>query len=48
MDLYGDALINLALSDANAGQLMDLNGRPVTSLITNTGRIETRVGRRCC
>jgi hypothetical protein len=45
VDLYGDALINLALSDAHAGQLRDAQGEPVTSLLTNTGRIETTGGR---
>ena len=44
VDLYGDALVNLALSDRHAGQLVGLNGEPVTSLITNTGRIETAGG----
>ena len=44
VDLYGDALINLALSDAHAGQLRQANGDPVASLITNTGRIETSGG----
>src|SRR6185312_6496583 len=41
VDLYGDALINLALSDANAGQLVGANGEPVSTLITNTGHIDT-------
>jgi filamentous hemagglutinin family protein len=44
VDLYGDALINLALSDANVGQLRDANGEPIKSLITNSGRIETAGG----
>ena len=44
VDLYGDALINLALSDANAGQLRTLDGKPVTSLVSNAGRIETDGG----
>lgn len=44
VDLYGDALINLALSEGNAGQLVGLDGRPVTSLLTNTGHIETAGG----
>jgi len=44
VDLYGDALINLAISENNRGQLVGLNGEPVTSLITNTGRIETAGG----
>jgi filamentous hemagglutinin family protein len=45
VDLYGDALINLALSEANIGQLRDASGVPVTSLITNTGQIDTAGGR---
>jgi filamentous hemagglutinin family protein len=44
VDLYGDALINLALSDAHAGQLRQVNGEPVASLVTNTGRIEMAGG----
>lgn len=44
VDLYGDALINLALNEGNAGQLVGLDGRPVTSLLTNTGHIETAGG----
>ncbi len=40
IDLYGDQLVNLALSDANIGQLMDAYGQPVQSLITQAGRIE--------
>ncbi|HUR35888.1 MAG TPA: filamentous hemagglutinin N-terminal domain-containing protein [Vicinamibacterales bacterium] len=44
VDLYGDALINLALSGANAGQLAGPDGRPVTSLLTNSGRIDTDGG----
>ena len=44
VDLYGDALINLALSDAHAGQLRQANGDAVASLVTNTGWIETAGG----
>jgi filamentous hemagglutinin family protein len=44
VDLYGDSLINLALSDANAGQLHTATGEPVTSLITNTGTIDASGG----
>src|SRR5262249_17510686 len=40
IDLYGDALINLALSDANAGQLRASDGGAVTSLLTNAGTIQ--------
>ncbi len=39
VDLYGDALINLALSDVHAGQLRHANGEPVTSLVTHSGQI---------
>jgi filamentous hemagglutinin family protein len=45
VDLYGDGLINLALSDIHAGQLRALNGEPVTSLIANAGSIDTAGGR---
>ncbi len=45
VDLYGDGLIDLALSDANAGQLRELNGASVTSLVTHTGTIDTAGGR---
>lgn len=44
VDLYGDALVNLALSDRHAGQLVGLNGEPVTSLVTNQGRIDAAGG----
>jgi hypothetical protein len=44
VDLYGDSLINLALSDANAGQLHTATGEPVTSLITNSGTIDSGGG----
>ncbi|MFI5179239.1 MAG: filamentous hemagglutinin N-terminal domain-containing protein, partial [Vicinamibacterales bacterium] len=45
IDLYGDSLINLALSDIHAGQLHSLNGEPITSLINQAGTIETAGGR---
>ena len=45
VDLYGDGLINLALSDVHAGQLRALNGEPVSSLVTQSGTIETAGGR---
>ena len=44
IDLYGDSLINLALSGVNAGQLHGANGEPVSALVTNAGRIETDGG----
>ena len=40
IDLYGDQLVNLALSDSHVGQLYDANGQPVQNLITQAGRIE--------
>jgi filamentous hemagglutinin family protein len=40
IDLYGDQLVNLALSDTHIGQLYDANGQPVQSLITQAGRID--------
>jgi filamentous hemagglutinin family protein len=45
IDLYGDALINLALSDAHAGQLRDANGEPIGALLANGGTIDTAGGR---
>jgi filamentous hemagglutinin family protein len=44
VDMYGDALINLALSDIHAAQLRQADGEPVSSLVTNAGRIETAGG----
>ncbi len=44
VDLYGDALISLALSEGHAGQLVGLDGRPVTSLVDNSGHIDTAGG----
>lgn len=44
VDLYGDGLINLALSEAHAGQLRHVNGEPIGSLIAQNGRIETAGG----
>jgi filamentous hemagglutinin family protein len=45
VDLYGDGLIDLALSDVHAGLLHTLNGAPVTSLITQAGTIDTAGGK---
>ena len=44
VDIYGDTLINLALSDVHAGQLRSLTGEPVTNLVTHTGTIDTAGG----
>lgn len=44
IDLYGDTLVNLALSDVHLGQLRDTEGRPVTSLITQAGQIDAAGG----
>ena len=41
IDLYGDQLVNLALSDAHVGQLKDASGQSVQSLITQAGKIES-------
>ena len=44
IDLYGDGLVNLALSDMHAGQLLSADGQPVANLITHTGRIDAAGG----
>lgn len=44
IDLYGDTLVNLALSDTHLGQLRDTDGRAVSSLITQTGQIDAAGG----
>jgi filamentous hemagglutinin family protein len=45
IDLYGDALIHLALSDAHVGQLRDADGGTVASLITQAGQVDVAGGR---
>ena len=45
IDLYGDGLINLALSDESFAQLKDSNGQPVESLITQAGTIDVGGGK---
>lgn len=45
IDLYGDGLINLALSDESLAQLRDSNGQPVKSLITQAGTIDVSGGK---
>ncbi|MBL8326805.1 MAG: filamentous hemagglutinin N-terminal domain-containing protein [Rubrivivax sp.] len=44
LDLHGDGLISLAVGAAQARQLVDAEGRPVTALIQHTGRIEADGG----
>lgn len=39
IDLYGDQLVNLALSEAHVGQLSNADGLPVQSLIGQAGNI---------
>jgi filamentous hemagglutinin family protein len=45
IDLYGDGLINLALTDASLAQLKDAQGQPVKSLITQAGTIDVGGGK---
>ena len=46
LDLYGDKLINLAVNDKLAKQVIDVaTGQPLSSLITNTGKISANGGR---
>jgi filamentous hemagglutinin family protein len=45
IDLYGDGLINLALSDASLAQLKDAQGQPFKSLITQAGAIDVGSGK---
>lgn len=44
IDLYGDGLVNLALSDASLAQMHDAQGQSVTSLITQAGKIDVGGG----
>jgi filamentous hemagglutinin family protein len=44
IDLYGDGLINLALSEASLDKLRSADGEPVKSLITQTGTIAVNGG----
>ncbi|MBL8325618.1 MAG: filamentous hemagglutinin N-terminal domain-containing protein [Rubrivivax sp.] len=44
LDLHGDGLIRLAVDAAQARLLVDAEGRPVTTLIQHTGRIEADGG----
>lgn len=44
LDLYGDDLINLAISEQDAKQLFDSNGKPVSSLVEHSGSISVEGG----
>lgn len=44
IDLYGDGLIKLALSDASLAMLKDAQGQPVKSLISQSGTIDVDGG----
>jgi filamentous hemagglutinin family protein len=44
IDLYGDGLVNLALSDASLSQLKDEQGQPIKSLISQSGTIDVGGG----
>jgi filamentous hemagglutinin family protein len=45
IDLFGDQLINLALSDRHVGQLVDADGKPVKALINQAGTIDVAGGK---
>jgi filamentous hemagglutinin family protein len=45
IDLNGDGLISLALSDAHVGRLVDADGKPVTALVEHTGQIDVQGGK---
>jgi len=45
IDLYGDGLISLAMADVPSRQLLDEQGHPVKSLITQAGEIDTAGGK---
>ena len=45
IDLFGDQLVSLALSDAHIGQLVDGAGKPVTALINQAGDIDVQGGK---
>jgi filamentous hemagglutinin family protein len=45
LDLYGDGLIRLAVDPTRTGPMTDAEGRPVTSLVSQPGRIEADGGR---
>jgi len=46
LDLYGDRLITLAVNDQIASKVIDVQtGKPLTSLVTNDGKIKANGGR---
>lgn len=45
LDLYGDQLINLAMSDAHVGQLVDADGQPVAPHVDHAGTIDAAGGK---
>lgn len=45
LDLYGDGLISLAVDPTRTGPMTDAEGRPVTSLVGQAGRVEADGGR---
>jgi len=46
LDMYGDRLITLAVNDQIASKVIDVaTGKPLTSLVTNDGRIRANGGR---
>src|SRR5712675_967010 len=46
LDLYGDKLIQLSPSDQIAAKVIDIQtGRPITSLVTNDGKLSANGGR---
>src|ERR1019366_641403 len=46
LDFYGDRLITLALNDQIAASVIDVaTGQPLTSLVSNTGKLKANGGR---
>lgn len=45
IDLFGDQLVSLALSDAHVGRLVDAEGKPVSALINQAGDIDVQGGK---
>ena len=45
LDLYGDGLINLALSGAHLSRIVDSDGNPVSGSIEHSGRIDAPGGK---
>jgi filamentous hemagglutinin family protein len=44
IDLYGDGLVNLALSEASLAKLKDAQGQPLKDLLSQTGTIDVSGG----